>query len=78
MPNDQRSSWQELERVLPLREAQKLTSVSRYSLVRNYPQYVVQVSPRRRGIKLKHALAITEQTLASRPPKAKGRSRRCP
>jgi|SoiMethySBSTD1v2_1073268.scaffolds.fasta_scaffold1341040_1 hypothetical protein len=63
MSND--PGWRELERVLPLEEAEELTSLSRWTLVRRYPQYVVRVSPARLGIKYKHALAITGQTLAS-------------
>ena len=65
MPSDQQPGWRELERVMPLEEAEEFTSLSRWTLVRRYPQYVVRLAPARLGIKRKHALAITNQTLAS-------------
>jgi hypothetical protein len=56
---DQRPSWRELEQILSLEEAETLTSLSRDTLVRRYPQYVVRLSPKRLGIKLRHVLTIT-------------------
>ena len=51
-------SWLELEAVQPLTESSKITNLSPDSLKRHYPDYVVRLSDRRRGMKLKHALDI--------------------
>jgi hypothetical protein len=55
----------EMESVVPLeserpgtRSARSITSLSADNIKRNYPQYVVQLSPRREGMKIKHALKI--------------------
>ena len=56
---DHPPTWLELERVLPLTEAERLTGLSTDTLKRRYPELVVQLSPRRVGMKLKNALAIT-------------------
>jgi hypothetical protein len=54
-----------MERVVPLESdkadketARLITSLSADALKRNYPQYIVQLSPRREGMKIKHALKI--------------------
>lgn len=57
-------SWLELESVRDLTEIEKITSLSRETIQRRYPQLVVKLSPRRRGMKLKHALAITSGSAA--------------
>jgi hypothetical protein len=54
-----------LERVLSMREAEEMTSLSAETLERLFPQFVIRLSPRRRGVKLKHCLAITEGQQAS-------------
>jgi hypothetical protein len=61
-PTTAAPTWLELERVLPLAEVEKLTNLSPDTLKRRYPEIVVQLSPRRVGMKLKHALAITGRT----------------
>jgi hypothetical protein len=54
-----RPSWLELERVLPLSEVEQITSLSHDSIVRHHRARIVELSPRRRGMRLKDALAIT-------------------
>ena len=51
-------TWLELERVLPMPEVEQLTSLSVDSLNRHHREKIVELSPRRRGMKLKDALAI--------------------
>jgi len=41
---------------------EEITSLSGDNLRRNYSEYVVKLSPRRDGMKLKHALAIANGT----------------
>ena len=55
-------SWIELESVQRMPVVEKITSLSGDNLRRNYPEYVVKLSPRRDGMKLKHALAIADGT----------------
>jgi hypothetical protein len=49
----------ELERVLPMAEACEQTSLSADTLQRRYPELIVRLSPRRKGIKLRNVLAIS-------------------
>jgi hypothetical protein len=53
-----RPRWLELERVLPMSEVEEITSLSVDSLNRHHKEKIVELSPRRRGMKLKDALAI--------------------
>jgi hypothetical protein len=53
-----RPTWLELESVLPMPKAESVTSLSEDTLERRYPHLIVKLSPRRKGMKLKHALAI--------------------
>jgi hypothetical protein len=53
-----RPRWLELERVLPMSEVEEITSLSIDSINRHHKEKVVELSPRRRGMKLKDALAI--------------------
>jgi hypothetical protein len=54
----ERPSWLELERVLPLPEVEEMTSLSRDSLDRHHSNKIVDLSPRRRGMRVKDVLAI--------------------
>jgi hypothetical protein len=56
--SDREPTWIELESVRPLSEVRARTSLSEDTLKREYPDYVVQLSPRRLGMKLRHVLAI--------------------
>jgi hypothetical protein len=49
-----------LERVITMREATELTSLSAETLERVYPQWVLRLSPKRKGMKLKNVLRIAE------------------
>ena len=54
----------ELERVLPMTEACEQTSLSADTLQRRYPELIVRLSPRRKGIKLRNVLAISSGHVA--------------
>jgi predicted DNA-binding transcriptional regulator AlpA len=59
-PADSRNpTWLELERILTLGEVEQITGISRDTLERHHSDRIVRLSPRRRGMKLRHALAIT-------------------
>jgi predicted DNA-binding transcriptional regulator AlpA len=51
-------TWLELERVLELPEVEELTSLSADSIKRHHRDKLVNLSPRRLGMKLRNALAI--------------------
>jgi hypothetical protein len=51
-------TWLELERVLELPEVEEITSLSVDSIKRHHRDKLVNLSPRRLGMKLRNALAI--------------------
>ena len=51
-------TWLDLARVLPMQEVEKITNLSRYSLQRQHKEKIAHLSPRRRGMTLRNALAI--------------------
>jgi hypothetical protein len=53
-----RPTWLELERVLELPEVEEITSLSSDSIKRHHRDKLVNLSPRRLGMKLRNALAI--------------------
>jgi len=55
---DQPPTWLELQRVLPLREVERITSLSIDTLKRRHADKIKTLSPRRSGMKLKDALQI--------------------
>jgi hypothetical protein len=59
---DQPPAWLNLESVQKMSVVEKITSLSAESIRRVYPDLVVKLSPRRDGMKLKHALAIANGT----------------
>ena len=59
LDRDRKPTWLELESLRPLGEATKITNLSRDTLKRRYPKYIVKMSWRREGIKLRHILQIT-------------------
>ena len=59
-------SWLELESVKKMPVVEEITSLSADNLRRNYPYYVVKLSPKRDGMKLRHALAIASGTAKRR------------
>jgi hypothetical protein len=58
-------TWLELERVLSMSEVEEITSLSVDSLNRHHKEKIVELSPRRRGMKLKDALAIARGNTAA-------------
>jgi hypothetical protein len=54
--------WVELERVLPINEACRITNLSRDGLQRHHRDKIVRLSPRRVGMKLRDVLAIASGT----------------
>jgi hypothetical protein len=55
---DREPSWLELESVVKMPAASKITSLSPDTIRREYSDYVVQLSARRDGVKLRHCLEI--------------------
>jgi hypothetical protein len=60
-------SWLELEQVKSLPEVELITNLSEDTLKRRYPRLIVRLSPRRQGMQLKNALAISRGEHASDP-----------
>ena len=58
----ERPRWVELERIVPPDEAEQLTSLSHDTLRRRFPNLIVNLSPRRVGIRLRDVLAINNGT----------------
>jgi hypothetical protein len=58
--DDRNPTWLELERVLALGEVERITGISKDTLQRHHADKIVRLSPRRRGMKLRDALAITK------------------
>jgi hypothetical protein len=57
-PFGDKPTWVELERVVSLRQAAQLKGISVDTLKRRYAHLIINLSPRRRGMKLKHALGL--------------------
>jgi hypothetical protein len=51
-------SWLELERIMPIGEVAKLNNLSDDTIKRRHADKIVQLSPRRIGMKVRDALAI--------------------
>ena len=66
-------SWLDGEKVIPpeakadVTSARGMTTLSADAFKKNYPHYVVQLSPRRQGAQLKNVLAVINGT-ATHPP----------
>jgi hypothetical protein len=54
----------ELQRVIPLRQAGEVAGISADTIRRRYPEIIVQLSPRRIGVRLRDALAIGSKPAA--------------
>ena len=67
-PETEKPTWIELERVVSLQEAARLKSVSIDTLRRRYADKIIDLSPRRRGMKLKHALGLEYPSPVSATP----------
>ena len=62
MDTDRAPSWIELESVQPMPRVEEITSLSADTIRRRYSRYVVKLSPRRDGLKLRDCLAIAAGT----------------
>ena len=56
-------TWIELQSNIGLEKAGKITGLSVESLERHFSKYIKQLTTRRRGMQLKHALGIANGTL---------------
>ena len=52
-------TWIELERIIGLKEAARLSGLSIDSIKRHHASRVVALSPRRRGMRLRDALSLS-------------------
>jgi hypothetical protein len=55
-----RLGWQELERIVSLAEAASLSGLSVDSLRRFHGDKILTLSPRRKGMRIKHALMMQQ------------------
>jgi hypothetical protein len=53
-------TWLDLERILPLKEAANVSSLSEDSLKRNHSEKILRLGPRRLGMRAKDALMLGE------------------
>jgi hypothetical protein len=53
-------NWIELQRIINLKEAGRLTNLSVDTLKRRYGEKILQLSPRRLGMRVRDALTIAE------------------
>jgi hypothetical protein len=61
MPEDQSPTWLELERILPLKDAANVSSLSEDSLKRNHADKIIRLGPRRLGMRARDALMLGQQ-----------------
>ena len=52
----------ELDRIISLQEAEQVSSLSPSSWKRNHPDKIVELSPRRLGVRLRDALLLKRST----------------
>jgi hypothetical protein len=53
-------SWTELHRVVDLKEASRLSGLSVDSIKRHHSDKIIGLSPRRRGMRVRHALMLAQ------------------
>jgi hypothetical protein len=63
MPEDPTPTWLELERILPLKDAANVSSLSEDSLKRNHADKIIRLGPRRLGMRAGDALMLGKQFL---------------
>ena len=59
-PNRSGLTEMELSRILRMPAIEELTSLSHDTIQRRFPQYIVKLSPRRKGMRLRDVLKITD------------------
>jgi hypothetical protein len=52
----------ELNRIVPMPEASRLSSLHPDTLREQYPELIVQLSPKRQGMRVGHALMLRKST----------------
>jgi hypothetical protein len=52
----------ELDQIISLQEAERISSLSEDSWKRNYPDKIVELSPRRKGVRLRDALMLRKSS----------------
>jgi hypothetical protein len=52
----------ELERIAPMPEAEHLSSLSEYTLRRHHADKIIDLSPRRQGMRVRDALMLSAKT----------------
>jgi len=57
-PETEGLSQLELNRIATPRECERLSSLSWDTLERQYPEHVIRLSDRRKGMRVKHALMV--------------------
>lgn len=62
----------ELERIVSLQEAARLRNISLDTLRRRHRDQIIQISPRRQGMRLRDALMLTENSAPARRRSAPG------
>ena len=70
-----RPSWLDLESIIPLQgtpSVESVTGLSMWTIHRCFPLLIVKLSPRRRGMKLRDALAIASGEIRAQQQKRKG------
>jgi hypothetical protein len=53
-------SWTELHRVVSLKEASRLSGLSADSIKRHHSDKIINLSPRRRGMRMRDALMLAQ------------------
>jgi hypothetical protein len=56
-----RPSATELQRIVPLTEAERLSGLSEDTLKRHHGDKIIRLSPRRLGMRVGHALQLTKK-----------------
>jgi hypothetical protein len=57
-------TWLDLERILPMKEASKVSGLSQDSLKRHHADKIIRLGPRRLGMRARHALMLGEGNAA--------------
>jgi hypothetical protein len=64
----------DLLRYVPMSEAERLSSLSVDGLERHFPHWIKELSPRRKGMRVIHALMVRHQKKQPLPPSAQSRA----
>jgi predicted HTH domain antitoxin len=56
-------NWFELQRIISLSEAAQLSGISIDTIKRRHAEKIIQLSPRRRGMRMRDALMLSEETV---------------